>query len=534
MGADENGGGYSISIPGVYRATSITYTEIQGRVSIKEGVTLIIDENTEITFTDAKGHSNCMFNVDGGTLIMNGGTLTNNKNIYSGFNNVIQVNNGAFIMNGGSISGNDSVGVYVNMGLFEMNNGTITGNQASIVSTNGAGVMVHNGAFNMKGGTISGNTAAGNGGGVYVNYGTFSMSGGTITNNTADGNGPEVYLNSGGDGVNNALTMSGGKILPNEGECAIYVNAPYWDDWYEPMVPLGMISLTGNVTIAGEGIYWGNSRDSAKPATIMLDDSFSAETPIKVTVADSTFGTPIVSGADVYDPQYFDLQNTGEGGIPLYLVFDDTDQLIISTEEPILPEPEDPSTPEQPGTGEPSEDEEESEPSLPSTPISDGWHDYSLGKMYYADGKRTRGWADIDGERYYFDEKGFMVTGWREIEPDSGDWYHFGPDGVLDYGWYKEGNVWYYLDPVTGLMYNDGLSTIDKSTYYFYDWGGMASDWWYEAEDGWYFFGGSGAMKAAQWLEWKGDWYYLTEAGKMAADTYIGEYYVDADGVWVK
>ena len=83
-------------------------------------------------------------------------------------------------------------------------------------------------------------------------------------------------------------------------------------------------------------------------------------------------------------------------------------------------------------------------------------------------------------------------------------------------------------------MYNDGLAAIDKSTYYFYDWGGMASDWWYEAEDGWYFFGGSGAMKAAHWLEWKGDWYYHTEAGKMAAHTYIGEYYVDADGVWVK
>ena len=171
---------------------------------------------------------------------------------------------------------------------------------------------------------------------------------------------------------------------------------------------------------------------------------------------------------------------------------------------------------------------------LPSTPISDGFHTYSIGTMYYKDGKRVRGWADIDGARYYFDEKGLMATGWKEIEPESGYWYHFGTDGALDYGWYKEGNVWYYLDPVTGLMYNDGLAAIDKSTYYFYDWGGMASDWWYEAEDGWYFFGGSGAMKAAQWLEWKGDWYYLTETGRMATDTTIGEYYVNADGVWVK
>ena len=55
-----------------------------------------------------------------------------------------------------------------------------------------------------------------------------------------------------------------------------------------------------------------------------------------------------------------------------------------------------------------------------------------------------------------------------------------------------------------------------------------------EAEDGWYFFGGSGAMKSAQWLEWKGNWYYLTESGKMAADTTVGGYYVNADGVWVE
>ena len=100
-------------------------------------------------------------------------------------------------------------------------------------------------------------------------------------------------------------------------------------------------------------------------------------------------------------------------------------------------------------------------------------------------------------------------------------------------GWLQIGNAWYYLDPETGLMFNDGLHTIGKSTYYFYDWGGMASDWWYEDEAGdWYFFGGSGAMKAAQWLEWKGDWYYLTESGRMAVDTEIGGYFVNASGVW--
>ena len=180
-------------------------------------------------------------------------------------------------------------------------------------------------------------------------------------------------------------------------------------------------------------------------------------------------------------------------------------------------------------------------PSYPSYNVSvpqetlDGWKHYSSGTFYYYDGVRARGFAVIDGETYYFNRQGFMQTGWVWVDDDEHQgWWYFDEDGKMVTGWLRLGNTWYYLDTVSGRMYDNGLAQIDGQTYYFYDWGGMASDWWCEAEDGWYFFGGSGAMKAAQWLEWKGDWYYLTEAGKMAADTYIGEYYVDADGVWVK
>ena len=145
----------------------------------------------------------------------------------------------------------------------------------------------------------------------------------------------------------------------------------------------------------------------------------------------------------------------------------------------------------------------EEETYIPSTPISDGWHHYSSGSMYYQDGKRTRGWADIDGARYYFDEKGYMAAGWLELEDG---WYYFAEDGKMETGWLQLGNTWYYLDPETGRMYDNGLATIGKYTYYFYDWGGMANSWWYEDENGgWYFFGGDGAMKAAQWVEWKGE-----------------------------
>ena len=194
-----------------------------------------------------------------------------------------------------------------------------------------------------------------------------------------------------------------------------------------------------------------------------------------------------------------------------------------------VPEPEPEPEPEPTPEPEP-EPEEPEEAYIPSTPIPDGFHEYSLGTMLYVDGKRVKGLYESEGATYFFNEQGFMQTGWVEF---AEGWRYFSEDGKMATGWLQIGNAWYYLAPETGIMFDDGLHTIGKSTYYFYDWGGMASDWWYEDEAGdWYFFGGSGAMKTAQWLEWKGDWYYLTESGRMAVDTEIGGYYVNASGVW--
>ena len=37
-------------------------------------------------------------------------------------------------------------------------------------------------------------------------------------------------------------------------------------------------------------------------------------------------------------------------------------------------------------------------------------------------------WQASDGERYYFNEEGVMLTGWQEID---GVWYYFSESGVL-------------------------------------------------------------------------------------------------------
>jgi len=105
--------------------------------------------------------------VEGGTFIMNGGTIRNNRL--------------PLMVNGIPSSGG---GVRMQSGSFTMNGGTISGNTAD----SGGGVAVNQGTFTMNGGVISGNTAATYiGGGVNISAGTFikSGTGGVIYGNNA-------------------------------------------------------------------------------------------------------------------------------------------------------------------------------------------------------------------------------------------------------------------------------------------------------------------------------------------------------------
>ncbi|POP30972.1 hypothetical protein C3B58_18595, partial [Lactonifactor longoviformis] len=49
----------------------------------------------------------------------------------------------------------------------------------------------------------------------------------------------------------------------------------------------------------------------------------------------------------------------------------------------------------------------------------------------------------------------------------------------------------------------------------------------------WYYLKSNGAM-ATGWVKVSGKWYYLRDNGAMASKTWIGNYYVNASGVWTK
>lgn len=72
---------------------------------------------------------------------------------------------------------------------------------------------------------------------------------------------------------------------------------------------------------------------------------------------------------------------------------------------------------------------------------------------------------------FYFNNSGYMQTGWTTM--NSADWYHLhessdGSLGALSTGWYKDtqDNKTYYLDNITGRM-QSGWQTIGDKAYYF-------------------------------------------------------------------
>jgi hypothetical protein len=128
--------------------------------------------------SESNGNNAPLINVNGGTLVMDGVTISGNKNSGNG-GGVSVTNGGTFTMHSGKISGNEASiggGVYVIDGTFTMHGGKISGNKAS---GNGGGVELWSGTFTMFDGEILGNTAM-LGGGVLVNEGFFRIINGTI------------------------------------------------------------------------------------------------------------------------------------------------------------------------------------------------------------------------------------------------------------------------------------------------------------------------------------------------------------------
>ena len=151
-----------------------------------------------------------------------------------------------------------------------------------------------------------------------------------------------------------------------------------------------------------------------------------------------------------------------------------------------------------------------------------GWkYQYSIG------GFATNKWEFIDGYWYYFDESGYRKTGFYNI---SGVKYYFDEDGRMSIGWKKVNNVYYYFN-ASGAMQTGWVKPYD--TWYYLNQDGVMQTGWLRFTDVTYYLDESGAVvEGWRWID--GKCYYFKSGGSMARDTWIGDSYVDKDGVWIE
>lgn len=163
----------------------------------------------------------CGFNVKGGTLTLESGSIVNCTDA-DGDGGAVDVSNtgvtetptkyGKFVMNGGAImdckAGDDGGAVDIGSGCtFIMNDGTIGDCRAD--DDGGAVFIKQGGFFELNGGTIQNCSAGANGGAVNIyEDGHFTMTGGTIKDCKVDlgGLGMAVY----GSNDTAVVTMTGG------------------------------------------------------------------------------------------------------------------------------------------------------------------------------------------------------------------------------------------------------------------------------------------------------------------------------------
>ncbi len=121
-----------------------------------------------------------------------------------------------------------------------------------------------------------------------------------------------------------------------------------------------------------------------------------------------------------------------------------------------------------------------------------------------------------NGGDWYFDENGFWFcyydntypySQWREVD---GNWYYFDEKGYIVYNEWRDG-YWIGAD-------------------YVWSYGGRGS--WKSDSTGWWFEDSYGWWPSSEWQKIDGKWYYFAASGYMEHDKYIDGCWLGSDGAW--
>lgn len=231
-----------------------------------------------------------------------------------------------------------------------------------------------------------------------------------------------------------------------------------------------------------------NNRDIAKVGFAVLAAVMSYNFADTIVHAEETSVEPVKETAPV--------ENQDELTDVIDAVVEDTN-VPEETEETEVPE-------DNEETDVPKEDEETTTVgggSDTSAKLTEGWSSDSL--QYVKDGAYvTNSFAEIDGQKYYFDENGNKVTGFKTIGADS---YYFNESGMMQTGLQvlhdqetgiavyslrkEDGKLHYYLE--NGAAYS-GMINLEGKVYYFDN--GLQSVGEKQANGYWYNFKEDGSL----------------------------------------
>lgn len=158
-----------------------------------------------------------------------------------------------------------------------------------------------------------------------------------------------------------------------------------------------------------------------------------------------------------------------------------------------------------------------------------GWEQYGQTWVYKEeDGSYSKNkFKEIQGQTYYFDTIGNMVTGWKSLEDK---WYYFSGSGAMVKGWIQLEDTWYYLKD-NGVMESNSFVS---DTYFVKNNGSMATKEWVKVKGDYYYILENGMRLTNSWVETGGLWYYLLGDGIMATNQWVeNQYYVQNSGVMV-
>ena len=283
-----------------------------------------------------------IFVHNGGTVIMDGGTISRNEvrgttSSNQNYGGGIYVSSGRFTMKGDAIISENILAVaddatsryggnvYVHTATFEMEGGTISGGNAKY----GAGVYVYSGEFTMKGGEISGGNANSYGGGVYVDKGAFMMNGGTISDCTAKYGGGGIY-NVGTLTIESGTKISGcesgtwGGGIYNGGTGTAVINGCTIESCKakgdSSNVGGGGIFSAGTLTVTGGTIYKCSAE--SKGGGLFLNGSQCTVAGVTISECTATYG----GGVGFYINAIFTMEdgtiiskNTAQAGGGVYV-----------------------------------------------------------------------------------------------------------------------------------------------------------------------------------------------------------------------